>query len=56
MVRDIVGREVYGQQMLELDKGKTSLEISTHELHRGIYIVKIIHGELEQSLKLEVTK
>lgn len=55
-VYDMVGREVYSQEMLELDKGKTSLEISTQELHRGIYIVKVIHGELEQSLKLEVTK
>lgn len=55
-VYDMVGREVYSQEMLELDKGKTSLEISTQEFHRGIYIVKIIHGEVEKSLKLEVTK
>jgi hypothetical protein len=55
-VYDMVGREVYSQEMLELDKGKTSLEISTQEFHRGIYIVKVIHDELEQSLKLEVTK
>jgi Secretion system C-terminal sorting domain len=55
-VYDMVGREVYSQEMLELDKGKTSLEISTRELHRGIYIVKVIHGEVEKSLKLEVTK
>lgn len=56
IVYDMIGREVYSQEMLELDKGKTSLEISTQEFHRGIYIVKVIHGELEQSLKLEVTK
>lgn len=54
MVYDLVGREVYSQDMKDVSASNNKLEISTDGWNTGIYIVKVIHGEVEKSIKLEV--
>ena len=53
-VYDLVGREVYSQNMKDVSASNNKLEISTDGWNTGIYIVKVIHGEVEKSIKLEV--
>ena len=53
-VYDLVGREVYSQDMRDVSESNNTLEISTNGWNTGIYIVKVIHGEVEKSIKLEV--
>ena len=53
-VYDLVGREVYSQDMRDVSASNNTLEISTNGWNTGIYIVKVIHGEVEKSIKLEV--
>ena len=53
-VYDLVGREIYTEDMRDVSESNNKLEISTDGWQTGIYIVKVIHGELEKSIKLEV--
>lgn len=53
-VYDLIGREVYSQDMRDVSESNNKLEISTDGWNTGIYIVKVIHGEVEKSIKLEV--
>lgn len=54
MVYDLVGREVYSQDMKDVSASNNKVEISTDGWQTGLYIVKVIHGEVEKSIKLEV--
>lgn len=53
-VYDLVGREVYSQDMKDVSASNNKVEISTDGWQTGLYIVKVIHGEVEKSIKLEV--
>ena len=53
-VYDLIGREVHASDMRDVSPSNNKLEISTDGWNTGIYIVKVIHGEVEKSIKLEV--
>lgn len=53
-VYDLIGREVYSRDMKDVSTSNNKLEISTDGWQTGLYIVKVIHGEVEKSIKLEV--
>ncbi|MBL7789225.1 MAG: T9SS type A sorting domain-containing protein [Chitinophagales bacterium] len=53
-VYDLIGREVYSRDMKDVSESNNKLEISTDGWQTGLYIVKVIHGEVEKSIKLEV--
>lgn len=56
MIYDMLGREVYQNQMKYLSDQNNKIELRTEHLQNGLYIVKVKHGEMEQSLRLEVVK
>jgi hypothetical protein len=55
-VYDIIGKELLSQQADNISRSQNSMEVNTSALNSGIYIVKVWHGEIEQSLKLEIQK
>ena len=55
-VYDMLGRTLYSKMFEGLEKMNATMELPTNALNPGIYIVKVWHGEIEQSIKLEVQK
>ncbi len=53
---DMLGREVLSMDALDITEQKNKIELKTENLQNGLYIIKVIHGEVEQSLKLEIQK
>ena len=56
IIYNLIGKEVIRQEAKDISIIKNEIELFTDKLNNGIYIVKVIHGDYQQSLKLEVQK
>ena len=55
-IYDLIGKEVTSQEAKNISITKNEIELFTEKLNIGFYLVKVIHGDIEQSLRLEVQK
>ena len=55
-IYDLIGREVYKLDAADISDKKNEVVLNTEGLNKGIYIVNVVHGDVEQGLKLEVNE